>query len=513
MKRHRLIKKFADISFWGRMPLVVNTFSSMTDIRFQREEIRFFMNKAKLFIENFFVYGIGGIISKIIPFVMLPIVTRLMPDPYYFGLSDMSQTIIGFCRYLAILGMYDAMYRMFFEKEEEQYKKEVCSTALLTTLSTSFFLLCIMVLFRQRIAGFFFEDEKYAHLVYLSAISTFVGATNSIVSAPTRMQNKRKVFLITNTVSPLLSYAVSIPLLFAGYYVIALPVAGMISALTLEIVFYALNKEWFSVALFDKKLMTVMLKIGIPLLPEMLVYWVFNSSDRVMITRILGVGEAGIYSVGAKIGMASQLIYIAFAGGWQYFAFSTMHEEDQVKNNTRVFEYLGCISYIATLFICAVSRPLFTMLFTEEYHRSFIVAPYLFLAPLLQMLYQVIANQFLVIKKTWPSMFILLAGALLNVLFNWFYIPIIGIEGAAIASLLGYMVSLLICSIVLIKIRQMTFSPRFLFCTVMEIFMIVLWRLILLDNLLAQALLFLAYTVSVMILYGKDIKVLLKGGG
>ena len=50
------------------------------------------MNRFKLFIENFLVYGLGGMISKIVPFVMLPIVTRLMPNCFYFGLNDISGT-------------------------------------------------------------------------------------------------------------------------------------------------------------------------------------------------------------------------------------------------------------------------------------------------------------------------------------------------------------------------------------------------------------------------------------
>ena len=52
-----------------------------------------------------------------------------------------------------------------------------------------------------------------------------------------------------------------------------------------------------------------------------------------MITNMLGIDAAGLYAVGSKLGMASQLIYMAFAGGWQYFAFSTMKEKDQVDTN------------------------------------------------------------------------------------------------------------------------------------------------------------------------------------
>jgi len=36
------------------------------------------MSRAKLFIENFLVYGLVGVISKAIPLVMLPIITRVL---------------------------------------------------------------------------------------------------------------------------------------------------------------------------------------------------------------------------------------------------------------------------------------------------------------------------------------------------------------------------------------------------------------------------------------------------
>lgn len=50
------------------------------------------MSKVRLFPEIFFIYGFGSAISKVIPFIMLPIVTRLIPDTKYYGVSDLSST-------------------------------------------------------------------------------------------------------------------------------------------------------------------------------------------------------------------------------------------------------------------------------------------------------------------------------------------------------------------------------------------------------------------------------------
>ena len=116
-----------------------------------------------------------------------------------------------------------------------------------------------------------------------------------------------------------------------------------------------------------------------------------------------------------------------------------------MKTNSLVFEYLGAVSFVATAFICAWSHPIFKILFTEEYLSGYIAAPYLFFAPLLQMLFQIAANQFLVVKKTWPNLLILSSGAIINIIVNYFLIPVLGIEGASMATLLGYVVSDIIC--------------------------------------------------------------------
>lgn len=467
------------------------------------------MNKFRLFMENFLVYGLGGIISKVIPLIMVPIVTRLMPDTTYYGISDLSNTVVSFGSAIAIMGMYDAMYRMFFEKDDDDFKKTVCSTALLFTLFTSLVVFIIMLLAKDMIAQYFFSDRQYANVVYLSAMATLVGATNSIISAPTRMQNKRKIFLITNTVSPILSYAVSIPMLVAGYYVIALPLAAVVSGATMEVAFGIMNKKWFDSRRFDLQLLKQLLIIAVPLLPNFLIYWIFNSSDKVMITNMIGIGAAGVYSVASKLGHASQLIYTAFAGGWQFFAFSTMKEDNQVKSNSMIFEYLGIISFIATSFVCAWSYLIFEILFTDQYLSGYIVAPYLFMAPLLQMLFQVACNQFLVIKKTWPNILILASGAILNVILNYTLIPILGIEGASIATLVGYILSDMICVIVLSKMKLMIASKRFIVASFSMVVFLLLWRVLSPSNVLLGTIEAIAISVILLFLYKKDINKLL----
>ena len=177
---------------------------------------------------------------------------------------------------------------------------------------------------------------------------------------------------------------------------------------------------------------------------------------------------------------------------------------------------MGIISFACTSVICAISYVVYDILFEQEYIAGYIIAPYLFMAPLLQMLYQIGNNQFLIIKKTWPGMFILSSGAVVNILLNRILIPLMGIEGAAVSTLLGYVATCLIDIVVLMKCKLMKPSFRFLIAVFVEIIYFVLWRMLFPKNLVLGIIAALITMACFIILYIKDIKTLItsiKQGG
>lgn len=462
-------------------------------------------SRAKLFLENFFVYGLGSILSKIAPLIMLPIIARLMPDSTYYGLSDLSNITISFGSAVAIMGMYDAMFRMFFEKDDVEYKKEVCSSALYFVMIDGIIMCLVLFLLKSHFSVWIFNDAQYVNLLNFTSFSILISTLSSIIMAPTRMQNKRRIFLITNTISPILGYSISIPMLLHKNYLYALPAAGLISSAIMLIVFYSLNRKWFDFKKVNIGLIKEMLKIGAPLMPGFIIYWVFTSCDRLMISKQIGNSSVGIYGIGSRVASVSQFIYVAFAGGWQYFAFSTMKDNDQVELTSKIFEYLALLSFLTFVVIIPFTYFVFELFFKGSYVNGYIVFPYLFLSPLLLMLYQTIVNQFLVLKKTWPSTLILFAGAITNVILNYFLINAIGIEGAAIATLIGYSVSIIIASSVLSKMKLVIVPKRMKIISVIVVIFTILWRLISPKNIVPAIIISIPTLMIFFYLYRHDI--------
>lgn len=464
--------------------------------------------KIKLFLSNMIIYGFGNVVTKIIPFIMLPIITRMMPATSYLGISDMASTIISFGCGIATMGIYDAMFRLFFDKDDEEYKKSLCSTALFFVVFNSLIIVFIMWVIHDYLTQFLFQDNQYVVLVYMCGLSVFISAQGSIEAAPTRMQNKRRVFLITNFLSALFAYLFTIILLHFKHYAIAMTCGTLLSGLIINMVFIFLNRSFFSVKFIKISLLKDLLKIGIPVMPSILIYWVFHSCDRLMITSILGLEPLGVYSAAAKIGQASQIVYTAFAEGWQYYAFYTMKERQQVKSNSGIFECLGIISLTVSLGVFSFIKPLFKILLASDYLSGYIAAPFLFLGPLLLMLYQIVGNQFMIAKRTLPSLIILSIGAGVNIALNYILIPLYGIEGAAVATVLGYFSSLIIMCVFAWKNKLFFIKVKFVISVFLFMIYVVMWKMFYCDNTTTSVICALVVVLIYIILYRKDIRIL-----
>lgn len=468
------------------------------------------MNRAKLFIENFFAYGFIQVLNKIIPFLLLPVITRLLKDPSDFGVYDMYNLIIGFGSPLVMLGMYDAMFREYFEKDDQEYQHNVTTTAQRIVLITSIVVSLILFVFSKTFSKIFFGTINYSNIVSFSSIALLISANSTIIAAPTRIQNKRKIYIVSGLLNSSAYYLLAILLIYLGYSYFGMIYANIITSIILTVFFWILNKEFFMKGKYDKNIAKELLKIGIPLLPTFLIYWVYNSMDRIMISNMLGAGELGIYSIGSKLAQISQFIYAAFAGGWQHFAFSTMKDEDQVQLNSRVAEYLGAISFAVFFMFCPFIKIIFKLLFTKDYFQGYRVVPYLFLSPLLLMIFQVIGNQFLVVKKSYWSTISLGLGAAINVLLNAILIPNMGIEGAAIATLTGYVITLIIVCIVAKKMKLLILSNRFITANVLTIFYLLINRFYLFDKFKYQLLFSLILIFVFVVLYKNELNMVLR---
>jgi O-antigen/teichoic acid export membrane protein len=453
-----------------------------------------------------FAYGSINIINKIIPFIMIPIITKLLPDSSDYGIYNIFTLVIGFGSPIAILGMYDAMFREYFERDDTQSKYDVIATSKKILYVSSFIIGFMIVLFSGSISNIFFETSDYYMVIIFSGVGVILRANMVPVNAVVRIKNQKKVLLISGLLSSMVFYVVSLIFLNKGYSYYGLIFAWIINAFIMYIFLFVKNKDSMVSGKFKFSIAKELLRLGIPLLPTFLIYWVFDSMDKIMISNILGVYYVGVYAIGAKVAQISQLVYSAFSGGWLHFVYSTMGKNDQVEYNSKIFEVLSIISLMLFLVVHPFFKHIFYILFEGSYREGYIVSGYLFLGPILLMLYQIVSSQFAIIKKNYIISSVSVCGAVFNIVLNYILISKMGIEGAAISTLSGYFINLIIIIFIALRYKIFIIKTKYVFSVLLFITSILINRIVFNYFFIGQAIVNVITIAFIVSIYNREIK-------
>jgi O-antigen/teichoic acid export membrane protein len=190
------------------------------------------------------------------------------------------------------------------------------------------------------------------------------------------------------------------------------------------------------------------LRFSLHLTPNSLIRWITDSSDRYLVSYFLGLSSVGIYSAAYSIGWLINLL-IAPIQFILYPELSKMYDEgkeEQVKTylsySLRYFLMLA----IPTVFgLAALGKPLLEIITTENFVSGWTVIPLVAFAGLLAGVFQIIINITHLVKQTKMNLYIYVLAAVVNIIFNILFIPSIGITGAAISTVLSFIVMIVAC--------------------------------------------------------------------
>jgi O-antigen/teichoic acid export membrane protein len=183
------------------------------------------------------------------------------------------------------------------------------------------------------------------------------------------------------------------------------------------------------------------LNFSLPIVPGILSGWIINLSDRYIIGYFLGVSLVGIYSAAYSIGG----IVAIFMGPIDTILFPTISE---LYRNNRFEELKRYLKYslkfylmlaIPSLFGLAVlSKSLLITLATSDFLYAFFIIPIVAFGTVVYAGGGIFSSILILSKKTKIVGLVSGISALINIILNIIFIPIIGIVGAAIATLITF---------------------------------------------------------------------------
>lgn len=261
------------------------------------------------------------------------------------------------------------------------------------------------------IATFDFQANLLSNLIVLSKTTGFI------------ISSFLKIYLIVNHFP--LTY-------FVGTYVIEFLIGGIL----LSYNFYKLRspiKIRFSKTLFQEYLHSFF-----PLLLSAFAYTVYTQIDSVMIGRMLGEEELGVYSRAVKLFMISTAIYTIL--GSSLFPELTKQWkkglESLLQSYERIASMLSVIAYLGVIFTWLFSDLIIHILYGEAYHGASMNLKILIIGALFQYNGGMRGNYLILTNQKMIIMIGSFCSIISNILLNYYLIPIYGTNGAATASVI-----------------------------------------------------------------------------
>lgn len=390
--------------------------------------------KIPIQVKAVFWLTICTLLQKGISVITVPIFTRIMSTEDY-GVFSVFISWENIIQLFTTLSLHTGVFNTAMIQNENRHNVVVSSYLGLTTLLTG-------VCFALYVLIPDFVNDKLQMttiMVYLLFINLLLAPAYNLWLAQKRFEYKYRIIVIYTVI-----YSIVNPLV--GYLAVVSysdKAFARIIASTVVCVFFfgAIYIHIFikGKCLFDSILWKNALKINVPLIPHFLSGTILNQADRVMISRMVGESQAGIYSVGYSAAMMLQLLISSVNASiipWFYGKIKRGKETE-----TRGILNIASILMGGAVVVFMLFAPECMKIFApDEYYEAVNLFPPLTASVYLIFIYNLFCNIELYYEK---SLYITLSScvaAVVNIVLNYYLIPIFGYTAAGYTTFASYFI-------------------------------------------------------------------------
>ena len=389
--------------------------------------------KYKELRRNTIIIGIANLGTKAIHFLLAPFYSYWLTVGQYGDMDIVTSTVLLLTP-VVCLDIYDATFR--FASDKKYDKQTILSVSLVFTIPCMILSLLVALL-----SGLIYRNM----LLSLSCIYLSLNVFESVLQQYERGRNRLIVFATSGILDSICL------LLFNGLFLIALRMQLMgwlisvILAKTIACAFLAYKSKClclFSFSSVSYNAIKDMLRFCIPLLPNTMMWWIMNLSDRYMLKIFVGAAATGLYSVANKIPNILSIFENVFYQSWQTSTITNLERNDRDKFYSDVFNNYLKLLAVGVIVLLSFSKELTWLMFSNNFKESWVAIAPLIIGVLVHALSTNIGALYVAFKHTKGTFFTSLAGAITNIVLNMFFIPRYGIIAAAFTTLTGYIVTL-----------------------------------------------------------------------
>ncbi|KIO68282.1 hypothetical protein B4064_1772 [Caldibacillus thermoamylovorans] len=389
------------------------------------------MNSYKKLIGNTFIFALGNLGTKLITFFLVPIYTYNLTTSE-FGLTDLITTTVSLLMPVFTLSVFDAVLRFVMDKNYDN--KVILNNAIFVSTLGFLILMIILTLFHKLLP---FSDYLFYFfgLIFIQTIQVGLGQY-------IRAQGNVRLFAMNGILNASMIFLFNfILLIWFNLGIIGYLLSYILGYAISSIYLVVFGKVWADInpKKINLSIAKEMIHFSLPLMPNSFLWWLINSFNRYVIGIFLGLSANGIFAVASKIPSLLNVVYSIFFQAWQMSAIEEYESNDKSRFFSNVFNIFSFIMFLATSIILFLLKVIISILVEESYFDSWRYVPFLLLGVVFSSFSAFLGTNYIAAKETLGVFKSSVIGAIVNVFVLLTLVPLLGLHGASIATMLSFL--------------------------------------------------------------------------
>jgi O-antigen/teichoic acid export membrane protein len=401
------------------------------------------LKSIKTSFKDTLIYGFGNVAVKVVGLILIPLYT----NPAYFSVDDFG--VLGILEISALVltafmasALPQSLNRWFWDKDFRDKQKGIFFMTLITQAAVSLVFCLVLTPLSGNISELIFSKTDWSQAIALVIISSGIQSLNNIINTLMRLQSRSVLYTTTNIFR--LSAVLGLTLFFIvskkmGLEGIYLAQAIGNGAVVLFLLGYAIRN---SKPYFDKVVFRSMNAYGFPLYLANISAVLLNVIDRYSLNSMALLKSVALYTLAFKISSVIKLVLLdSLKLAIGPVMFKKLDAPDNKRFYTKVLLYSSFVIMFAIVGISMFSLEVIKLMTnSREFWGAVLIVPILALS-----VYFVNLKDFSVYglhfaKKTKVIGSIVVFSTVVSLVCNIIFIPLWGIIGAAIATLISQVI-------------------------------------------------------------------------
>lgn len=379
-------------------------------------------------------YTICSIIQRSLSIITLPLFTRLLTTEQYGQVtvySTWSSLLVIFLTLQLPYGSFSTAMIKF-----EKCRNEYLASAEGVCLFISALFLAIYIPFHAIWNKMF---ELPTTIMVIMVVDILAGSGIAFWSGKKRFEYKYKeviaVTLAISLLSPALQYVLVMNAEEKGYArIVGGAIVNTIFGGSLFIIGLVRGKK-----VFDRYLWKYALSFNLPLLAYYLSQMIFNSSDKLMISHMVGKDKAAVYGVAYNLAVMLNFVLVSINNSYVPWFYEKLKKRRQDENRP-IANFIAILMAILLLGVIWFAPEIIYIMAGDDYAEAIWVVPPVAMSVLLLFYSQLSINIEFYFEEKRMLVGASILAALTNIVLNYLFIPFAGYFIAGYTTLVSYLV-------------------------------------------------------------------------